>query len=111
VLVDNRSFGILVEDSRDVLIHANDISGSASGARTRGDVAGAEILANDIHDNDQMVVNDAEPHNDTGGQGVAISISSGPVTVRGNHIWGNRAESMDYGQDGSAIEILAPPMS
>ena len=105
-VADNRSFGVLIEDSQDVLVQGSDISGSASGIRTRGDVAGTLVMANDIHDNDQMVVNDPEPNNDTGGQGVAISLSSGPITIRANRIWGNRAESIDYGRDGSAFEIF-----
>jgi hypothetical protein len=33
--------------------------------------------------------------------------SSGPVTVSGNSIWGNRAQSYDYGYDGGAFSIYA----
>lgn len=105
-LADNRSFGILIENSRDVTVSGNDIHGSASGVRTRGKVPGTVIVGNDVHDNDQMVVNDPEPNNDTGGQGVAISLSSGPISVERNRIWGNRARSMDYGEDGAAFEIF-----
>ena len=105
-LVDNRSFGILIEDSRDVTVQGSDISGSGSGVRTRGDVAGTMITANDIHDNDIMVVSDPEPNNDTGGQAIALSLTTGPITVQNNRIWGNRAESIDYGTDGSAFEIF-----
>ncbi|HEX3218560.1 MAG TPA: right-handed parallel beta-helix repeat-containing protein [Candidatus Limnocylindria bacterium] len=105
-LVDNQSFGVLIASSQDVTVTGNDISGSASGVRTRGAVPGTVITDNDIHANDLMVVNDPEPNNDTGGQGVAVSLSSGPITIRDNRIWGNRARSFDYGEDGAAFEIF-----
>ena len=105
-IAGNRSFGILIENSRHVSVRGNDISGSASGVRTRGRVPGTLIVDNDIHDNDEMIVNDPEPDNDTGGQGIAISLSTGPISIRGNELWGNRAESFDYGHDGSAFEVF-----
>ena len=103
---DNRSFGVLIEDSQDVVVRASEITGSGSGIRTIGGVPGTLIAANDIYDNDVMVVSDAEPDNDYGAQGIALVTSTGPITVRANRIWGNRAESVDYGRDGAAIEVF-----
>lgn len=103
---DNSSFGILVEDSEGTVLARNEVSGSGSGIRVRGRAAGTVIERNRIFENDRMVVNDPEPDNDTGGQGIALSLADGPITVVRNEIWGNRATSTDYGRDGSAFEVF-----
>jgi hypothetical protein len=44
---------------------------------------------------------------DAGGEGVAIVMTTGTVVVSGNRIWGNRAQSYDYGYDGGAFSVYA----
>jgi len=39
------------------------------------------------------------------GPGIVFLKTTGPSLARGNQVWGNRAASFDYGQDGGAFEV------
>lgn len=101
----NRSFGILIEDSTTTIVRGNTITENGTGVRVRRAGSGVVIVRNRIHTNNRMVVNDSSPGNDYGAQGVALQHTTGRVVVRGNLLWGNRAPSIDWGEDGTAFEI------
>ena len=101
----NESFGISLEDVRDVRVHDSVISDNDTGVRVIGDGAGVVIEDNRIVDNRGMIVNDDRPENDTGAMGILFSLTTGPVLARRNVVSGNRAASHDYGYDGAAFEI------
>jgi parallel beta-helix repeat protein len=107
VIRQNNSFGVLVERSTNVRVANNAISQNATGVRVRYGGSGVVIAENKIFRNTRMTVNDATPGNDTGGQGIAFEKTSGGAVARDNLIWGNRARSHDYGEDGAAFEIFA----
>jgi hypothetical protein len=102
----NHSFGALIEESRQVTVSRSAISRNATGVRVRYGGEGVIIEGNRIFSNDRMTVNDPEPGNDTGGQGIAFEKTAGGAVARNNRIWDNRADSYDYGEDGAAIEIF-----
>ena len=105
---NNKAFGVRTSSSTNVTVDGNDIYGNAVGVHVTGPSAGTVISDNLIHDNNQMMVNTADvDHDDAGAEGVALVKSSGSVVVRGNSIWGNRAQSFDYGYDGGAFSIYA----
>ena len=106
LLRGNRSFGVKVKDSTDVAIRGNAITRNETGIEISGGGRVA-ISANRIFDNDRMVVNDPEPGNDRGANGIVLHRTAGPVRISGNRVWGNRARSIDYGYDGGAFEIFA----
>src|SRR6185503_20230850 len=70
-----------------------------------GSVHDVVIEGNWLHDSDSMVVNDAAPDNDFGGNGIVWHKVSGATVARDNQLWNNRAASRDYGTDGGAFEI------
>jgi hypothetical protein len=102
---DDRSFGVEVADSTGVVVRGNLIAHNETGVQFEGAVPGGRIEGNVIRDNDRMVVNDALPWNDRGAVGVSLYLTTGPLLVRGNRIFGNHAPSHDYGIDGGAFEI------
>ena len=107
VLRNNHSFGVRSENSTNVVIRGNDIYGNAEGVRIGWKNAGTVVADNDIHDNDQMMVNTPDiKGDDSGADGVSLVHSTGPVTITGNRLWGNRAKSYDYGYDGGAFSIF-----
>ena len=99
-------FGILIDGSTRVTIRRSEITDTATGIRIR--TAGDQVLVEDnrIFNNDRMVINDRGGNNDYGAQGVAFQFTTGLVTVRNNQIYGQRAQSFDYGQDGAAFEVF-----
>ncbi|MGZ8822311.1 MAG: right-handed parallel beta-helix repeat-containing protein [Aeromicrobium sp.] len=110
VIRENQSWGINVHTSHDVTVRGNDISGSAAGIQVTYAGEGTLIVDNDVHGNNRMLRNtptSVDAHDDAGGIGIAFDKSTGHVVARGNSIWGNRAQSYDYGTDGSAFEIFA----
>lgn len=107
VVANNRSFGILVEDSTSVTIKRSDIKGNEIGIQFSRAGQGSLITQNSIHDNNKMVVNDSLPNNDRGANAVAFYKTTGTITASWNRIWGHRAVSTDYGYDGGAFEIYA----
>ncbi len=105
---DNKSFGIRSYNSTYVVIDGNDVTGNANGIRVERAGEGTRVTNNFIYDNDQMMVNTSSVANDdVGAEGVSLVRSTGNVLVSGNHIWGNRARSYDYGYDGGAFSIYA----
>ena len=104
---DNRSFGVLLEDVTDVTLSASRIAKNETGLQVSRAGAGVRIAGNDIFDNDRMIVDDEAANNDRGANAIAFYRSTGPTTVEGNRIWGNRSTSHDYGFDGGAFEIYA----
>ena len=107
VIRRNDSFGILIDHGKYVRVQHNAISHNATGVRVRYGGRGVLIVRNRIYRNTRMIVNDATPGNDTGGQGIAFEKTTGGAIARGNQIWGNRAKSHDWGVDGNAFEIFA----
>lgn len=102
--------GIEVRYSSDVTIRDNDIRHNAIGVRLFGEgdptsVHDVSIEGNRIHDSDSMVVDDPQPNNDYGGNGIVWHDVTGATVARGNELWANRATSTDYGYDGGAFEI------
>jgi len=105
VIHDNKAFGIRSYASTNVTIRNNDIYGNAMGVEVRHAGQGTRILDNDIHDQDQMMVNTVGGNDDTGGQGVGFVKTTGATLAQGNRLWRNRAPSYDYIHDGGAFEI------
>jgi parallel beta-helix repeat protein len=107
VVANNKSFGILVEDSTAVTIKGSDIRGNEIGIQFSRAGEGSLITHNKIHDNNKMLVNDSTPNNDRGANAMAFYKTTGTITASWNAIWGHRAVSTDYGYDGGAFEIYA----
>jgi parallel beta-helix repeat protein len=108
VIRDNHSFGVRTESSTHVLVDGNDVFGNAVGVHIGTLGEGTVVSNNLIHDNNLMMVNTADVRgDDAGAEGVAIVHTSGHVEVVHNQIWGNRAQSYDYGYDGGAFSIYA----
>ena len=107
VVANNKSFGILVEDSTAVTIKRSDIRGNEIGIQFSRAGEGSLITQNSIHDNNKMLVNDSAPYNDRGANAVSFYKTTGTITASWNRIWGHRAVSTDYGYDGGAFEIYA----
>jgi hypothetical protein len=104
---NNKSFGILVEDSTGVTITRSEIRGNETGIQFSRAGGGSRILNNRIHHNNGMIVNDATPYNDRGANAVVFFRTTGTITASGNRIWGHRALSTDYGYDGGAFEVYS----
>jgi hypothetical protein len=104
---DNRSFAVLLEDVTDVVLSASRLSKNETGLQVSRAGTGIRIVNNDVHDNDRMIVDDEEPNNDRGANGMVFYRTTGPITVAGNRVWANRAISHDYGFDGGAFEVYA----
>jgi hypothetical protein len=109
-LTRNDGYGMLIVDSRDVIVADNQVDHDRSGVEIDGDGAGVIVRGNRIHDHDRLVratPRRVDPNDDYGATGVALVRTIGPVLVEGNQIWGNRARSSDYRWDGSGVEIFA----
>jgi parallel beta-helix repeat protein len=106
VLRDNRSYGVRTWNSTDVRIANNDIFGNDTGVQISYASSGVVVADNLVHDNDRMIVNTADVYGDDhGAVGIVFLKTSGPTLATGNRVWGNRAASHDYGQDGGAFEV------
>ena len=104
---NNRSFGVLLENSSSVVVTKNSITGNETGIQVSWVSSGVQIVSNTIAYNNRMIVNDATASNDRGANGIVFYRASGPITVGSNRIYGHRAASHDYGLDGGALEIYA----
>ena len=107
IATNNRSFGIKVSGSTGVLIRGNEIVKNETGIEVSYGGANVVIEDNDIHDNDRMVVNTVGGNEDRGANAVVLHKTNGPLTIRANRMWNNRATSYDYGYDGGAVEIYS----
>jgi hypothetical protein len=105
VVNGNSDFGVRIVDSTNVEVAGDDISHNAAGIIVERAGAGVHIDHDVVHDNDRMIVDDPAPDNDTGAMGINFQFSTGPVLADHNIIYGNRAQSDDYGYDGSGFEI------
>jgi hypothetical protein len=106
VVTRNDSYDIRLYNSNSTLIEGNDITHSGAGVEVHYQGDGVLITHNAIHDNDRMVVNDTtNSNNDNGGNAIQLFKTTGPLTVSGNEMYNNRADSYDYGKDGGAVEI------
>jgi hypothetical protein len=105
-----QGYGIDVRFSADVQIDDNDIAGNAVGIRLFGEghsdsVHDVVISRNRIHNNNAMIVDDPQPDNDFGANGISWHKVTGRTSAIDNEIWDNQASSHDYGTDGGAFEI------
>jgi parallel beta-helix repeat protein len=99
-LRDNRSFGIKIADSTDVVVRDNDIGHNETGIEISRAGEGVVIEGNRIFHNDRMVTASR------GGNGIVFHLTTGAITVAGNRLWGNRAPHLDdAGYDGGAFEV------
>lgn len=106
VLRNNRSYGVRTWNSTNVRIARNDIFGNDTGIQVSYTSGGVVIANNLVHDNNRMIVNTADVYGDDhGAVGIVFLKTSGPTLATGNQVWGNRAASFDYGQDGGAFEV------
>jgi hypothetical protein len=106
-LLRNRSYGIKVKDSTDVLVTRNRMTRNETGIEISGGGEGVVISDNDIYRNDHLIVNDATPGNDRGANGTVFHKTTGHIRVTRNRIWGNRGPSHDWVHDGGAFEVYA----
>jgi hypothetical protein len=106
-LSGNRSFGLKATDARRVSIVRNRIGHNETGIEFTGDGAGSRVTRNDIFENDRPIISDPAPKNDRGSSAINFYKATGPITVRGNRVWGNGAPTIDWGMDGSAFEVYA----
>jgi parallel beta-helix repeat protein len=106
VVRDNRSYGVRTWNSTNVRIAGNDIFANDTGIQVSYVSDGVVVAGNLVHDNDRMIVNTRDVYGDDhGAVGIVFLKTSGPTLATGNQVWGNRAPSYDYGQDGGAFEI------
>jgi parallel beta-helix repeat protein len=106
VVRDNRSYGIRTWNSTNVRIARNDIFANDTGVQVSYAAGGVVVADNLVHDNDRMIVNTPDVYGDDhGAVGIVFLKTSGPTLATGNQVWGNRAASYDYGQDGGAFEV------
>jgi parallel beta-helix repeat protein len=106
LISDNKMWGVRSFNSTYVTIDGNEALHNAVGIHVGRAGQGTTVTNNLVHNNDKMLVNTADiDGDDAGGEGIALVMTTGTVTVRGNRIWGNRAVSHDYGYDGGAFSI------
>ncbi len=106
VLRNNRSYGVRTWNSTQVRIAGNDVFGNDTGIQVSYAADGVVVADNLVHDNDRMIVNTANVYGDDhGAVGIVFLKTTGPSLPSGNQVWGNRAASFDYGQDGGAFEV------
>jgi hypothetical protein len=99
-LRDNRSFGLKIADSTEVVVRDNDIGHNETGIEISRAGEGVVIEGNRIFHNDAMVTASR------GGNGIVFHLTTGAITVAGNRLWGNRApHTDDAGYDGGAFEV------
>ena len=102
---DNRTWGIHIHSSTNVLVNGNDVSRNEVGVQVSYAGSGVVISDNDIHHQDKMITNTTNPGDDSGAVGIAFMKSTGNVLATANRLWANRAVSYDYQWDGGAFEI------
>ena len=106
VLRNNRSYGLRTWNSTQVRIAGNDVFGNDTGIQVSYAADGVVVADNLVHDNDRMIVNTANVYGDDhGAVGIVFLKTTGHSLASGNQVWGNRAASFDYGQDGGAFEV------
>ncbi|MEP7377988.1 MAG: right-handed parallel beta-helix repeat-containing protein [Chloroflexota bacterium] len=107
LITANKVWGVRSFSSTYVTIDGNEVSHNAVGIYVGRAGQGTLVTDNLVHHNDKMIVNTADiADDDAGGEGIALVMTTGSVTVRGNSIWGNRAVSYDYGYDGGAFSVF-----
>jgi len=107
LILDNKAWGVRSFNSTYVIIDGNEVTQNAVGIHVGRSGAGTMVTNNLVHHNNKMIVNTSSTNgDDAGGEGVALVMTTGTVTVSGNQIWANRASSYDYGYDGGAFSIF-----
>jgi hypothetical protein len=89
-------------------VSSSEIFHNGAGIEVSGGGRGVVVENNNVHDQDVVVHNTAEPKNDDfGGYGLgATSITDDPGPVfRDNTVVANQALSSDYGRDGGGFEL------
>jgi parallel beta-helix repeat protein len=108
LIVDNKAWGVRSFNSTYVTIDNNEVTQNAVGIHVGRLGQGTKVTSNRIHHNNKMMVNTADINgDDAGGEGIALVMTTGSVTLSGNMIWANRAASYDYGYDGGAMSVYA----
>ena len=93
-IVDNKAWGVRLYNSNHITVDSNDVSKNAVGIHVNFAGEGTMITNNRVHDDDKLIVSTPCSqicNDDVGGEGIALVMSTGHVTVRGNRIWANRA--------------------
>jgi hypothetical protein len=101
---DNLSYDVDITDSTGVTVQDCLLSHAGAGVWVNRST-GIVIERNNIRNIDVETRNDPDPGNDYGGQCVSLNNFVGMVRVRENILHACRANSIDYGVDGTAIEI------
>lgn len=101
---NNLSYDIDINNSTNVTVADCVLTFSGAGVWVYGST-GFDIARNDIHDINVETRNDTAPDNDYGGQCVSLNNFAGPGLVRDNKLHGCRANSIDYGTDGTGVEV------
>ncbi len=96
--------GILVEGTTDLTISGCTIRQNATGIEVFGATTGV-IERCEISENQKMITNTRGGDDDHGAFGIAAIRTTGDLLIRGNTFAANRADSHDYGIDGSGVEI------
>lgn len=106
LIIDNKAWGVRSFNSTNVTIDNNEVTQNAVGIHIGRAGAGTKVTNNRVHHNNKMIVNTSNVSgDDAGGEGIALVMTTGAVTVSGNRIWTNRASSYDYGYDGGAFSV------
>jgi parallel beta-helix repeat protein len=106
LIIDNKAWGVRSFNSTYVTIDGNEVTQNAVGIHVGRAGAGTLVTDNRVHHNNKMMVNTMGVNgDDAGGEGIALVMTTGSVTVSGNTVWGNRAASYDYGYDGGAFSV------
>ena len=109
LIIDNKAWGVRSFNSTNVTIDNNEVTQNAVGIHIGRSGAGTKVTNNSVHHNNKMIVNTASiGYDDAGGEGIALVMTTGSVTVSGNRIWANRATSYDYGWDGGRSASTGP---
>jgi len=98
-------YGIIVRNAINAVVDGNDVYHNAFGVAVVGG-QNTRVTNNRIHDNDVLIKNTGDHHDDDFGA-VAIGfirISAGAM-AEGNVIYRNQGLSLDYGTDGGAFDI------
>jgi hypothetical protein len=100
-------YGILVHNADQSHLIGNNISGNGAGIYFNGGGRLAEVLGNQIHDNDVIIRNTPGNNDDFGGGAVSftnLTAAPGPTATK-NILTNNAGPSSDYEADGGAFEI------
>jgi len=107
-ITDNKAWGVRLYNSNNITVNNNDVSKNAVGIHVNLAGEGTTITNNRVHDDNKLIVStpcSVNCDDDVGGEGIALVMSTGHVTVSGNLVWANRAVSSDWGYDGGAFSI------